>query len=499
MSVALSGPMDGMDGLFIPASHARRIGKGFSKMVALGLIVFALSLWVLGGTVVARARTTQTLPTLAFILAGTSVIFVPGILEWVAHGCPSIRLMLGHGYYSSPVSSSTMGEAVLLLGLGTISTVVGSRVGRAFMGPSRIIRFFDDRVRDWASLDRWCLLFFVLWFVPVVATGINNPLLIIHYFLESRNVHGGWSADAFSQINQFGGTFAVARVFADLSLIGIAASMLLVFTGRIRPLTAIFLGIVSILSLASGTRTNLAMLAGGAVAAAWLFWPSAKFWRFAVVVAVIFPLLAAGMFVYRNIGITHATFLGSAEYAMEHTANAIGGKEIGEVAFAISRYPRYYRAIGGSSYEAVAVGPAPRFLWPTKPVGFSFQNAQNQGFGTDTSISAGWVGEAWAQGGAWVVLAAGFLAGVLAAWVDRQMLTAGPMGASILLALQLRLAFWVRGDSVVAFDPIIFAAILLFLILAIRGMLVGERPAMEIDAPQAYADSSAHMPDDGPA
>lgn len=470
-----------------------------SEMVAIGLIIFALSLWLLGSAVVAETRSTRALPTLGFILAGTTVIFVPGILEWIASGCPSIRLMLGRGYYSSSVSSSTMGEALLFLGLGTISMVVGSRVGRAYMGPSRIIRFFDDRVRDWASLDRWCLVFFVLWFVPVVATGINNPLLIIHYFLESRNVHGGWSADAFSQINEFGGTFALARVFADLSLIGIAGSMLLVFKGRIRPLTAIFLGIVSVLSLASGTRTNLAMLVGGAVAAAWLFWPSGRFWRFAAVVAVIFPLLAAGMLVYRNIGITHATFFGSAEYAIEHTADAIGGKEIDEVAFAISRYPEYYPAMGGSSYEAVAVGPAPRFLWPTKPVGFSFQNAQNQGFGTDTSISAGWVGEAWAQAGAWVVLVVGFLIGVLAAWVDRQMMTAGPIGASILLALQLRLAFWIRGDSVVAFDPIIFAAILLSLMLAIRGLFVGERPAVEMGDSQVYGESSGRMPDDGPA
>lgn len=407
-------------------------------------------------------RENDRVPTFCYFWAASVLMFVVGAAYHLATGtAPSYVGGRGTRYW---VPWSTYGHAMLGASLGTLCVALGHGWADRRQWRLPLPEFIDSRCRDGTALYRWGILCLLLGFVPLLATGVFNPVELIRALLRSRDLRGG---SAVGALYSEGTYFTFFNAFSNLVPFGVAATALLFWSNRRYPALLASTAFFALVAFASGTRSTTAVLLAPFVLIPRYEGNRRLFRKLAVLgVGAVFVVSAVQLF-YRGVGFGNMD-VGQAL----RKANPLAVFDTGQLSWtgqALLGYGHRFHFLHGQSYLAVAVNPVPRVFWPSKPGGYSDVNAANLGFGPRTTITSGWVGEAYANFG-WagvplVGLAAGVLMGILDVFVGR----AGPLALAVLLPLQLRWIIWVRGDSVFAFDPWLFGFIIFIVILVAAG------------------------------
>ncbi len=84
-----------------------------------------------------------------------------------------------------------------------------------------------------------------------------------------------------------------------------------------------------------------------------------------------------------------------------------------------SVFPSTHPFLGLETLYVALVAPIPRAVWPGKPTGLSLSMEDALGVGSDMTVSATFIGEAYVAGGAIGVIIAGCFFGMLTAWWGR--------------------------------------------------------------------------------
>lgn len=404
-------------------------------------------------------RRDSRISTFVYVWAASVIMLVIGAIVHVATGTrPAYYGGAGTEYY---VTWAEYGGAMLAAAVGILCIAVGHAWSSRRSWHIALPEFIDARAPNPRSFQRWALFMLLVGFIPIFATGIYNPITLLGGLVRGRLLTGSATVLFTS-----GGYFAFINIFSNLVPFGTTATALL-FWEKKRPVAPMALSaFFSMMMLLSGTRSSAAqMLAPFALVPRYLG-NRRLFWKVGTIAAVLGFLVFSVQLVYRSVGFQHAQ-LGRA-LSRATPLQVLQGNQLAWTAQAMYDYGNRFHYIHGWSYIAVAVNPVPRVFWPGKPIGYSKTNADNLGYARAVTMTSSWMGEAYANFG-WlgipiVGLVAGLLMGILDVFVQRS----GPLALSIFLPLQLRWAFWVRGDSVFSLDYWLFGFIVImgFFVLA---------------------------------
>lgn len=405
-------------------------------------------------------RDNLRIPTFCYVWATSVVILLSGAVD---HALTGIRAFYVDGHGGTHwLTWAEYGNTELAAAVGIACIALGHYWANQRQWPARLPEFIDSRAPDAEHLRRWAFLLLLAGFVPLLATGILNPLTLMRVLFHGRDVHGN-ARYLYSQ----GTYFSFFSVFGDLVPFGIVATAILFWGGR-RPRVllaiAAFLVVVTFLT---GTRSfTAAALAPFVVMPRYM--GNTKLFRKLAVIAVAggFVLFTVQL-VYRATGFQHARV----GYALTH-ANPVAtldGFELDWAGEAMRNYGRTFPYLRGQSYYAVIVSPVPRIFWREKPGGYGAPNAVNLGYPAGATMSSAWIGEAYANFGWYGIPIVGLLAGVLMGILDVLIRRSGAFAMAAFIPLQFHWAFWVRGDSVFALDTWFLGFILLFIALVVMG------------------------------
>lgn len=396
-------------------------------------------------------RAGPRISTFVYVWLATGGFFISGLTYrlWSGHK-PYYVDGLGTTHY---LTSGAYNAAILSVTVGLICLAVGHRWSAARKWDAALPRFFDHRVPDGAMLRRWACIFLLAGFIPLFGLGIYSPVTLVEALLHGRSVTGP-AAMLYSQ----GNFFSFFKVFSNLVPFGVAAVAILFWSGTRPWALAILAGLMVLLTLLSGTRSATAFLLLPFIVLPRYMGQNLRFQKMVIVGGAILLVLFEIMLVYRSSGFGAISVVRTVERASP--VAAVGGKELDMVGESIDVYGKRYPFLDGQSYFAVLVNPVPRVFWHSKPISYSNRNARNLGYPPGTTVTSGWVGEAYANFG-WIGIPfIGLLAGALMGWLDAMLANSGAFATAIFLPLQFQWAFWVRGDSANALDPWIFGLVL---------------------------------------
>jgi hypothetical protein len=418
----------------------------FIDAIILFSIYFATGLYALN-----LFRSGPRISTFVYVWLATGSFFISGLVYrmWSGH-LPYYIDGLGATHY---LTRGGYSAAILAAALGLSCVAAGHRWASLRRWSAAIPEFFDRRVADRGSLRRWAFIFLLAGFIPLVGLGIYNPVTLVDALLHGRAVTGA-AGTLYSQ----GNYFSFFKVFASLVPFGVAAVAVLIWSGD-RPISLVALaGLMIFITFLSGTRSATAFLLLPFIVLPRYMGQNLRFQKMVIVGGVALMILFEIMLVYRSSGFDAISVARTIERASP--VAAVGGKELDLVGEAMALYGKRYPLLDGQSYEAVIVNPIPRVFWHSKPISYSNQNARNLGYAFGTTITSGWMGEAYANFG-WIgIPLIGLIAGALMGWLDAMLANSGAFATAIFLPLQFQWAFWVRGDSANALDPWLFGLIL---------------------------------------
>ena len=146
-----------------------------------------------------------------------------------------------------------------------------------------------------------------------------------------------------------------------------------------------------------------------------------------------------------------------------------------------SVFPSAHPFLGLETLYVALAAPIPRAVWPGKPTGLSISMEDALGVGSDMTVSATFIGEAYVAGGAIGVIMAGSFFGMLTAWWGRL----GSFVASEFGFLIYTSGFFAIAISMRSLYALIVAALptiaaILFASLLSRGAL-GPGPEADMD------------------
>jgi oligosaccharide repeat unit polymerase len=322
--------------------------------------------------------------------------------------------------------------------------------------------FIDARAPGPRSLYRWALFMLIAGLIPVLATGVYNPITLLTELLHGRLVHGN-AAILFTS----GGYFAFVNVLSNLVPLGATAAAIL-FWRRSRAILPVALtAFFAIMLMLTGTRSSAAEILAPFVLLPRYFGNRRLFWKLAAVGAVLGFVVFSVQLVYRSIGFQHVQV--SRALAKASPLEVLEGNQLAWTGQAMYDYGNLFHYIHGDSYLAVMVNPVPRVFWPDKPIGYSKTNANNLGYAIDVTMTSAWMGEAYANFGWLGIPVVGLVAGILMGILDVFIGRSGPLALAIFIPLQLRWAYWVRGDSVFSLDYWLFGFIVIMGFFALVG------------------------------
>ncbi|MGC9261444.1 MAG: O-antigen polymerase [Phycisphaerae bacterium] len=419
-------------------------------------------------------RDNPRISTFCYVWATSAILLLSGAVYHEATGArasylngPGIRHWLTWGQY---------GNAMLAAAAGIVCLAIGHYWSDRRPWRLALPELIDSRAPDSDHLRRWALALLLAGFIPLLATGILNPVTLLRSLLHGRNVLG-----VAGYLFSAGNYFAFFNLFSNLVPFGAAATAILLW-GRARPWT--LLGIAAFLSLLlflSGTRSAAAaMLAPFIVLPRYMGRP-ALFRKMAVIGIVGGFVIFSVQLVYRSVGFENVQ-VGHAVTKL-NPLQVVDGTQLSWTGQAMQNYGTRFPYLDGQSFLAVAVNPVPRVFWRGKPSGYSKVNADNLDYPYGTTITSAWMGEAYANFGWPGIPVIGLIAGALMGILDVFMRRSGAFAVAVFLPLQLRWAFWVRGDSVFSIDPWLFGLITLLAILFIIGPAKSAEPAINcVDA-----------------
>jgi hypothetical protein len=146
-----------------------------------------------------------------------------------------------------------------------------------------------------------------------------------------------------------------------------------------------------------------------------------------------------------------------------------------------SVFPSAHPFLGLETLYVALAAPIPRAIWPGKPTGLSLSMEDAIGVGSDMTVSATFIGEAYIAGGSIGVIIAGCFFGMLTAWWGRL----GSFVISELGFLIYTSGFFAIVISMRSLYALIVAALptiaaILFALLLVRGM-PGREPEADMD------------------
>lgn len=365
------------------------------------------------------------------------------------------------------------GSAELAAAIGVICIALGHYWAHQKNWRVPLPEFIDSRAPDTERLRRWAFFLLLAGFVPLLATGVLNPVTLIRALLHGRQLQG-----PEKYLASEGTYFSFFNAFSDLVPFGITATAILLW-GKKRPWVLLCVsGFLALLLFLTGTRSAAAaVLAPFVVLPRYMGNPS-LFRKLAAAAVVCGFVLFTVQLVYRATGFQHA----SIGYALTHTnpIATVDGYELDSTGEAIHSYGKRFSYLGGESYYAVLVNPVPRIFWRSKPVGYGASNAKNLRFGFGTTMTSAWMGEAYANFGWLGIPIIGLVAGTLMGILDVFIRRSGAFAMAVFLPLQFRWSFWVRGDSLACLDPWLFGMILLTVFMLAIGPATVQPPAVGI-------------------
>ncbi len=423
-------------------------------------LVILLTVYLGTGVYAVRMfRSSPRISTFVYVWLATGGFFVSGSVYRILSGHkPYYTDGLGGTHY---LTSGDYGKAVLAAAIGLACIAIGHVWGRNRNWIPYIPNILDGRVPDNAGLYRWSVLFLLAGLIPIAATGVLNPITLF-----ASLIHGRAAKGPATYIYSQGTFYSFAEVFGRLVPFGTVGTAILVWRGRraVLPLTLCLF--FTLVTLTSGTRSATAFAILPFIVLPRYMGQGARFAKLAIAGGLVLLVLFEVQLAYRSRGFSNINIPGA--LVKSSPVNALGGKELDGTGQAFATYGSRFKFLEGQSYFAVAVNPIPRVFWRGKPGGYSDVNALNLGFPFGTTMTSGWMGEAYANFG-WIgIPLIGLIAGALMGWLDVMLAGSGAFAVAILLPLQFQWAFWVRGDSVAALDPWLFgfalAATLLLLI-----------------------------------
>ncbi len=405
-------------------------------------------------------RDNLRIPTFCYVWATAVVILLSGAIYREITGIHA-RYYGGFGG-THWLTWAEYGHAMLAAAIGIVCIAIGHYWANRRSWRIRLPEFIDSRAPDATHLSHWALMLLLAGLIPILATGIWDPLTLLRALAHGRAVHG-----AARNLSSEGTYFAFFSVFGNLVPYGIAATAIL-FWGRKRPwILLIFSAFLLVTQFLGGARSGSAMMLAPFVVLP-RYMGNEKLFRKLAIVAIIggFVIFTIQL-VYRASGFEHAHI----GYALTHTnpIATVDGFELDWTGEAMRNYGRTFPYLDGQSYYAVLVNPIPRVFWHNKPGGYGAVNGKNLRFAFGTTMTSAWMGEAYANFGWFGIPIVGLIAGALMGILDVLIRRAGAFAMAVFLPLQFRWAFWVRGDSVSCLDPWLFGIILLILALIIVG------------------------------
>ncbi len=407
-------------------------------------------------------RASPRISTFCYVWAASVVMLGSGA---VYHEITGVRAM----YVSGPgekywLSWSQYGNAMLAAAIGIVCLAIGHYWANRRPWSVGLPEFIDSRAPDAEHLRRWALPLLLAGFIPLLATGILNPVTLLATLLHGRNLHG-----SAQYLGSAGTYFAFFTVFGRVVSFGIVATAIL-FWGHKKPWIPMSVaGFFILLLLLSGTRSSAA-----AALAPFVLLPrymgNRKLFRKLAVIGIVggFVLFTVQL-AYRSVGFENVR-VGHA-FSRVGPLEVLEGTQLTWTGQAMQDYGTGTRFpfLDGQSYLAVLVNPVPRVFWRAKPGGYSYVNARNLKFAFGTTITSAWMGEAYANFGWLGIPIVGLIAGALMGILDVFIRRAGAFALAVFLPLQFDWAFWVRGDSVYALDAWLFGFILLTVALVVAG------------------------------
>ncbi len=300
--------------------------------------------------------------------------------------------------------------ALIIVGLAMWCFLYGYRIGRVHLFDAigtRLVRL-RDRNLQWRVL----LLGAAIGFVPVIVYGGSDPQALIQDILGMRQTWGG-------QLGRGAlGDFRAAVLMLETCVLGVSWLAILFLLDRRNPpgarLFALFLCSWTLLrAYGSGTRSSL--LAAIAVPCAAVFWLSPPRWRRRMVFAA--PVLAVAFYFFAGAMVSGR---GYARLEFGQQPNYVGHEMFRELLYIADVVPSEHPHLLGTTYWAQLINPIPRFLWPSKPLGFGVEYAAWHGYDAlagGPNMAPGIIGEMYANFGILGVVICSFIGGFLCrAW-----------------------------------------------------------------------------------
>lgn len=405
-------------------------------------------------------RDNPRIPTFCYVWLASVVILLSGAIY---HQITGIRA----SYVDGPgvihwLTWREYGNAMLAATVGIVSITLGHHwaVRREWQTP--IPEFIDSRALDAEHLGRWALLLLLGGFIPLAATGILNPITLLGALVHGRALHG-----MAVYLYSAGTYFSFFNLFATLVPFGAAATAILLWGGRRPAMLLTITAFLALLLFLSGTRSSAAAILAPFVVIPRYMGNQKLFRKLAAIGIIGGFVLFSVQLVYRSVGFEKVQ-LGRA-LTKAAPLQVVDGNQLSWTGQAMRDYGNLFPSLDGSSYLAVVVGPFPRIFWHSKPDGYSKVNADNLDYPFGTTMTSGWMGEAYANFGWFGIPIVGLIAGVLMGILDVFIRRSGAFAMAVFLPLQMRWGFWVRGDSVFSLDAWMFGFLVLILLLAIFG------------------------------
>lgn len=147
-----------------------------------------------------------------------------------------------------------------------------------------------------------------------------------------------------------------------------------------------------------------------------------------------------------------------------------------------SVFPSAHPFLGLETLYVALVAPIPRAIWPGKPTGLSISMEDALGVGSDMTVSASFIGEAYVAGGAIGVIIAGCFFGMLTAWWGRLgSFVASESGFLIYASGFFAIAISMRSLYALIVAALPTIAAILFAALLVRGNTPGPEPEADLE------------------
>lgn len=416
-------------------------------------------------------RDNLRIPTFCYVWATSVVILLSGAIYREITGSRARYYDVRGGTHW--LTWGQYDGAMLAAAVGIICIALGHYWASHNQWHIPLPEFIDSRAPDAERLRRWAFFLLLAGLVPLLATGILNPVTLLHSLLHGRSVHGR-ALYLYSE----GTYFSFFSVFVSVVPFGVAAVAILVWGGRPPWILLALVVLFCVTEFLSGTRSATATLLAPFVLLPRYMGNTALFKRLAVIGIIAGFLIFTVQLTFRASGFEN--FRVGELVTRSNPLGSIDGAELDWTAQAISTYGTRFHFLYGQSYLAVLVNPVPRVIWRGKPGGYSSVNAVNIGYPFGATMTSAWMGEAYANFGWLGIPIIGLVAGTLMGILDVFIRRSGAFAMAVFLPLQFHWAFWVRGDSVACLDPWLFGMILLTVFMLAIGPATVQPPAVGI-------------------